>query len=66
MNLTAEERHAFAQLFSIADADGDGSISVAEVAFLRKSGLDNQKLGKVRACSTRIFNNCDFALIFFF
>jgi hypothetical protein len=39
---------AYEELFSLADVDRDGSISVQEVGFLRKSGLSNEQLGTVR------------------
>jgi Ca2+-binding EF-hand superfamily protein len=47
LQLSATERAAYDELFALADADNDGQVSVAEVAFLRKSGLDNTQLSQV-------------------
>jgi hypothetical protein len=47
LGLSATERAAYDELFALADADVDGQVSVAEVAFLRKSGLDNTQLSQV-------------------
>lgn len=50
--LSEAERAAYEELFQLADVDNDGRISVAEVAFLRKSKLTNEQLGQVWAlCS---------------
>jgi hypothetical protein len=37
LQLSASERAAYDELFALADVDGDGQVSVAEVAFLAKS-----------------------------
>jgi Ca2+-binding EF-hand superfamily protein len=52
LNLNAQEQAAYEQLFVLADADKDGSISASEVSFLFKSGLSKEVLGQVWAlCS---------------
>jgi hypothetical protein len=48
LNLSPAERAAYDELFALADGDGDGVVSVAEVAFLKKSNLDNTALSRVR------------------
>jgi hypothetical protein len=54
VDLPAAQRLYYAQLFKIADADGDGVIGLNDSAFFRKSNLPNTVLGEV------IFIYCHF------
>lgn len=49
LNLTAEEKHVYGQLFRLADIDNVGVIT-GEVAvkFFEKTRLDSRVLGEVR------------------